>query len=124
MPGFVKSRKFSKEKEGELKIRVLDILLSTEESMNIDEIKLQDVIFLGGYTNQKISRVLNSLIEMGLVKKSKSKSTGRLKYKSVAKMQEQGYNLKEEHSTRNYSGVDWDIEDELMGNIYNKMQFN
>lgn len=113
MPGVVRARKVSKEKEGEAKIRILDILLNSEESLNTDEIKLQDPFVLGGYTTQKLSRLLNSLIEMGLVRKSKSKSTNRLKYKAVAKMQEQGYDVGEDFSQKEYNGIEWDLEDEM-----------
>lgn len=96
MPSVVRKRKLSNEKECELKFRILDALESSENSMSLDEIKQYDPIVLGQYTTQKISRWLNSLIEAGLVKKGKSKSTGRMMYKTVSKMIEQGYEMEQE----------------------------
>lgn len=96
MPGVIRKRRMSSEKECELKFRILDILESSENSMTLDEIKQCDLIVLGQYTNQKLSRLLSSLIESGLVRKGKSKSTGRMMYKTVSKMIEQGYEINED----------------------------
>lgn len=116
MPGVVRKRKMSAEKEGELKFRILDILESSENSMNLDDIKASAPMILGGYTTQKLSRLLNSLIEAGLVRKSQSKSTGRMMYKTVSKMLEQGYEIEEsipQTAQREYNGVEWDFEDQF-----------
>ncbi len=114
MPGCAR-RKYTAEQEGMFKIRVLDILNNSENSLTIDEIKMQDPINLSGVTSQKLSRVLGSLIDMGLAKKGKSKSTNRMVYKAVSKMLEQGYEVEGQPmvSSRAYNGFEWDFEDEL-----------
>lgn len=95
MPGRSTGRKMSVEKEGELRMRTLSILADSDEALTIDEIKSRDFI-LAPITTQKMARVIGHLIEMGLVRKAKSKSLGRMVYKAVSKMVEQGYNVEEE----------------------------
>lgn len=95
MPGRVRVHRLSPEKEGEYKMRILSILNESEEAMTIDEIKGQDMI-LQPLTSQKMARLIGNLIEMGLVRKSKSKSLGRMVYKAVAVMISQGYDVNEE----------------------------
>lgn len=95
MPGRVSKTKYSTVQEGEFRFRVLDILNNSDEALTIDEIKSQDMI-LQPLTSQKLSRVLGHLIEMGLVKKAKSKKMNRMVYKAVTKMIEQGYDVEEE----------------------------
>lgn len=92
MPGRVTTRELSTEKEGELRMRTLGVLADSPEALTIDEIKSRDFV-LQPYTTQKMSRVLAHLIEMGLVRKGRSKSLGRMVYKSVAVMVEQGYDV-------------------------------
>ena len=114
MPGRV--RKYTPTQEGEFKIRVLDILNNSETSLTIDEIKAQDPIVLGPVTSQKLSRVLGSLIEMGLAKKSKSKSMNRMVYKAVSKMIEQGYEVEEQGPVVDFipnPNRNWELEEEL-----------
>lgn len=116
MPGIIRKRRLSAEKEGELKFRILDILENSENSMNLDEIKAQEPFMLGGLTTQKISRILNSLIEAGLVRKAPSRSTGRMMYKTVSKMIAQGYEIEESQSQnpkKEYHGVEWDFSDQF-----------
>lgn len=95
MPGRVRVHRPSLEKEGEYKMRILSILNESEEAMTIDEIKNQDMI-LQPLTSQKMARLIGNLIEMGLVRKGKSKSLGRMVYKAVAVMISQGYDVNEE----------------------------
>ena len=95
MPGRVRVHRPYHEKEGEYKIRILSILNESEEAMTIDEIKSQDMI-LQPLTSQKMARLIGNLIEMGLVRKGKSKSLGRMVYKAVAVMISQGYDVNEE----------------------------
>lgn len=95
MPGRVRVHRPSPEKEGEYKIRILSILNESEEAMTIDKIKSQDMI-LQPLTSQKMARLISNLIEMGLVRKGKSKSLGRMVYKAVAVMIRQGYDMNEE----------------------------
>lgn len=96
MPGRTSGRKMSVEKEGELRMRTLSILADSDEALTIDEIKSRDFI-LAPITTQKMARVIGHLIEMGLVRKAKSKSLGRMVYKAVSKMIEQGYDVEEEN---------------------------
>ena len=95
MPGRSTGRKMSVEKEGELRMRTLSILADSDEALTIDEIKSRDFI-LAPITTQKMARIIGHLIEMGLVRKAKSKSLGRMVYKAVSKMVEQGYDVEEE----------------------------
>lgn len=95
MPGRTRTTtKYSTVQEGEFRFRVLDVLNNSEEALTIDEIKSQDMI-LQPLTTQKLSRVLGNLIEMGLVRKAKSRRMNRMVYKAVAKMVEQGYDIEE-----------------------------
>ena len=96
MPGRSTGRTMSVEKEGELRMRTLNILADSDEALTIDEIKSRDFI-LAPITTQKMARVIGHLIEMGLVRKAKSKSLGRMVYKAVSKMVEQGYDVEEEN---------------------------
>lgn len=113
MPGRVK--KTSPAKEGEYRMRTLDVLNSVEEALTTDQIKNRDFI-LSSLTTQKMSRILGYLIEMGFVRKSKSKSSGRMMYKAVSKMEEQGYDIEEPAAAgtkREYHGIEWDLEDHI-----------
>ena len=67
-------------------------LLEAKEAVNIDKLKLFDMR-LNGLTNQKAARLLNELVEQGFCVKSKEKSTGRVAYKAVGVMEEQGYEI-------------------------------
>lgn len=81
----------------------------------IDWIKQQDII-LAPYTTQKLARLLGSLVEMGVVRKGKSKSLGRMVYRLTSRMQEDGYDVEEETGFRTpvraWNGTDWALEDE------------
>ncbi len=88
-------RKYTAEQESEFRFRILDILNEQEEAIDINEIKSQAPMLLGHLSYQKMSRILNYLIEMGLVRKAKYKATNRMVYKSVSKMTEQGYEVEE-----------------------------
>lgn len=90
MPG--KVSKYSTEYNGQLKVSILDVLSEATESISTSEIQARS-IFCAHATPQKMARVLNEMIEMGLVLKSKSKSTGRMMYVLRAKMEEQGYDV-------------------------------
>ncbi len=94
MPGRVRVHRTSPEKEGEYKMRILGILNESEEAMTIDEIKSRDMI-LQPLTSQKMARLICNLIDMGFVKRGKSKSLGRMVYKAVAVMVRQGYEEEE-----------------------------
>lgn len=115
MPGRVKSKRFSATQESEFRMRVLDVLANSDEALTTDGIKNRDIV-LSPLTGQKLSRILAYLIEMGFVRKAKSKSTGRMMYKAVSKMKEQGYETGENDvpvSCREYNGLEWDFEDNI-----------
>ncbi len=88
MPG--KVSKYSAEYNGQLKVSILDVLSDATESMTTSEIQANSV-FCAQATPQKMARVLNEMVDMGIVRKAKSKSTGRMKYILTSKMEEQGY---------------------------------
>ena len=90
-----KTSKYSPRVNQELEIRVLDILAHSEESLSIQQIQQSDII-LSKHTSQKITRILSKLIEMGFVRKGKSKSTNRMMYKAVSVMIAQGYDIIDE----------------------------
>ena len=121
MPG--RTAKYNKKIDGELKMRVLDVLNNASDTVNptLDWIKQQDMA-LAPHTTQKLSRILGSLVEMGLVKKGKLKSTGRMVYRLTSRMEEDGYEVDEDIveqagfgvTQRPWNGMDWELEDMLM----------
>lgn len=114
MPG--RSRTTTRpEVNADYKFRILDVLNNTDDSMTLDEIRMNDMI-LRPLSNQKISRLISDLIDFGLVQKGKSKSLGRMMYKATSKMREQGYEVDEpevptefEHK---YATHNWELEEE------------
>lgn len=122
MPGRVKTRR-DKEKDAELKIRILDILNNASDTVNptLDWIKQQDPMTFSGYSTQKLSRLLGSLVEIGLVQKGKCKSLNRMVYRLTSKMIEDGYEVNTDIipqagfgvTARAWNGLEWDLEDEI-----------
>lgn len=122
MPGRVRTR-VSKEKDAELKIRILDVLNNASDGVNptLDWIKEQDPMGLGGYSTQKLSRLLGSLVDIGLVQKGKCKSLNRMVYRLTSKMIEDGYEVDEDIvpqagfgvTVRAWNDLEWDLEDEI-----------
>lgn len=118
MPG--KTRKYNAKTDAELKMRVLAVLDEADDSImpTLDWIKQQDMI-LSPHSTQKLSRILGSLVDMGLVRKGKSKSLGRMVYRLTSKMREAGYETEMEEETgfgapqRPWNGMSWDVEDEV-----------
>ena len=86
---------FSTEEDNNNAVESKNILFMLYSSFILDEIKSQDMI-LQPLTSQKMARLIGNLIEMGLVRKGKSKSLGRMVYKAVAVMISQGYDVNEE----------------------------
>ena len=64
--------------------------MATEADQPTTDWLQKNNIILSNFTPQKLSRSLNELWEMGLVKKSKNKS-GRMVYRLTAKMEKEGY---------------------------------
>lgn len=118
MPG--RTRRTSAKTDGELKMRVLSVLDEADESImpTLDWIKQQDII-LSPYSTQKLSRILGALVDIGLVRKGKSKSLGRMVYRLTSKMREAGYETDVEEEAgfgipvRPWNGTEWDVEDEV-----------
>lgn len=88
MPG--KVSKYSAEYNGQLKTSILDVLSEMTESITTSEIQARSV-FCAQATPQKMARVLNEMVDMGIVMKAKCRSTGRMKYILTSVMREQGY---------------------------------
>lgn len=91
MPGF-KQPKYSKVQNQRLEVTTLDVLVNAKEPLTIPEICAADLT-LTYQTTQKMSRILNGLCEAGFVKKTKSKSKGKMIYVAVACLEEQGYDV-------------------------------
>ena len=88
MPG--KVSKYSAEYNGQLKVAILDVLSDMKESITTSDIQACS-IFCPQATPQKMARILNEMVDMGIVMKAKCKSTGRMKYILTSVMREQGY---------------------------------
>ena len=84
MPGRKTSR-FTKDQNALLQGEVMIILAESEEALTIEQIQ-QKSILLTGLSSQKMARILSRLIEMGNVTKAKSRSQGKMVYKSLAVM--------------------------------------
>lgn len=93
MPGVKK--KYSKEQTAIWRGEILLRLSQSEEAMSIQQLQAGS-IFLNGVSSQKLARILAECVDMGLVRKAKSKSSGLMMYKSVAVMKAQGYDVEEE----------------------------
>ena len=91
MPAF-KQAKYTREKTAEIRLTALGVLIDAGKPLTISEICAADLT-LTYVTTQKMARELGDLVEAGLVKKTKSKSKGRMVYAAVASLEEQGYDL-------------------------------
>lgn len=87
-----RTSKYSATQNSEFEFRTLDVLAHSPEAISIAEIKQSDLV-LANLSTQKMARVLSKLNEMGLVRSGKNKASGRMTYKSVAVMREQGYEV-------------------------------
>lgn len=93
MPGVKK--KYSKEQTAIWRGEILLKLSHSQEAMSIQQLQAGSM-FLNGVSSQKLARILAECIDMGLVRKAKSRASGLMMYKSVAVMQEQGYDIEED----------------------------
>ena len=90
MPAF-KKPKYSVEQTQEIMMRAFGALCDSETPMTIEEIQQAD-LFLVSTAAQKMARVLNELVEKGVVAKTKAKSKGgRMVYMSIEVLEKQGY---------------------------------
>lgn len=93
MPGVKK--KYSKEQTAIWRGEILLKLSQSEEAMSIQQLQAGSM-FLNGVSSQKMARILADCVDMGLVRKAKSRTSGLMMYKSVGVMQRQGYDVEEE----------------------------
>lgn len=91
MPAFVKP-KYTREKSAEIRLTALGVLVDAGRPLTISEICAADMS-LTYQSTQKMARELGSLVEAGLVRKTKSKSKGRMVYAAVASLEAQGYDM-------------------------------
>lgn len=91
MPAFVKP-KYTREKSAEIRLTTLGVLVDAGRPLTISEICAADMS-LTYQSTQKMARELGSLVEAGLVRKTKSKSKGRMVYAAVASLEAQGYDM-------------------------------
>ena len=87
-----KTSKYSKQQNSEFTMRCIEVLENNPEAMSIAQIQASDLV-LHNITSQKLSRVLNNLVEFGIIKKTKDKASGHMVYKSTTVMAEQGYEV-------------------------------
>lgn len=93
MPGV--KRKYSAQQTAIWRGEILLKLSHSPEAMSIQQLQAGSM-FLNGVSSQKLARILAECIDMGLVRKAKSRASGLMMYKSVAVMQEQGYDIEED----------------------------
>lgn len=92
MPSF-KSPKYSKIQTQELIMRALGVLQDAGHALTIEEI-CQGDLALTNQTPQKMSRVLSTLVEHNLVRKTKSKArNNRMIYVATSALEAQGYDI-------------------------------
>lgn len=90
MPAY-KKPKYTNEQSQEIMMRAFGALCDSSTPMTIDEIQHAD-LFLVSTTAQKMARVLNELVEKGVVAKTKSKAKGgRMVYMSIEVLEKQGF---------------------------------
>ena len=80
--------KYSKEFTDEMTGRIAVVLAESQEALNIQQIQCYDSNLVG-ITSQKMARMINHLVEMGLVAKTKGKD-GRMIYKCLATLEAEG----------------------------------
>jgi predicted transcriptional regulator len=90
MPAF-KKPKYTNEQSQEIMMRAFGALCDSSTPMTIDEIQHADLLLVST-TAQKMARVLNELVEKGVVAKTKSKAKGgRMVYMSIEVLEKQGF---------------------------------
>ena len=89
MPG--KKSQHSPELNAQIKTNLLMTLEdATDADIPTTDWLQRNNIILSNITSQKLSRSLNELVDMGLVRKGKTKA-GRMAYRLTAKMEAEGY---------------------------------
>lgn len=80
--------KYSKEFTNEMTGRIAVILAESQQALNTTQIQQLDMC-LSGITPQKMARMINHLVDVGLVAKAKGKD-GRMVYKCLATLEAEG----------------------------------
>lgn len=83
--------KYSKEQTQALTLAAFEVLADSKEALTVSDICARKIT-LNGQTTQKMSRCLNDLVEMGMVKKTKNRA-GRMVYMATSQLLEQGYEV-------------------------------
>ena len=73
----------------------LSVLSESPNALTITDICNKSMT-LNGLTPQKMARILSQLVNMGLVRKTQSKSKGRMVYIAQSQLEEQGITLMKE----------------------------
>lgn len=80
--------KYSKEFTNEMTGRIAIVLAESQESLTISQIQQMDMALVG-ITSQKMARMINHLVEVGLVAKAKGRD-GRMVYKCLGTLEAEG----------------------------------
>lgn len=93
MPG--RKSGIDKAKNQMYEFETLSVLSESSNALTISDIYARSMT-LTGLTPQKMARTLSQLVNMGLVRKTQSKSKGRMVYIAQSQLDEQGITLMEE----------------------------
>ena len=88
-----KKSKYTEKQNQSWTVAAMVVLSESQEAMTCDQIRKSDLCLVE-VTPQKMARILSELAERGLIVKTKGRD-GRMRYKSVGVIIEQGYNLNE-----------------------------
>lgn len=91
MPG----RNTDKARNRMYEFEVLEVLSHSNNAMTIGDI-CANSFTLNGLSTPKMAHILKALVDMGLVRKTQSRSKKRMVYMSVSKMEELGISLSDE----------------------------
>lgn len=83
-----KTSKYTQDFTNEMTGRIAIVLAESQEALNTTEIQQRDIC-LTGITPQKMARMINHLVEVGLVAKAKGKD-GRMVYKCLGILEKEG----------------------------------
>ena len=110
MPG--RKSKYSTLMNGQIKTELFAVLAEATDYDNptIDWIKARS-IFLSGITQQKLSRSLNEMLEMGILGKGKMKN-GRMVYRLRTEYPSTPDYVLKEHEDEGYFPDEEDVEEE------------
>ena len=83
-----RTSKYTQDFTNEMTGRIAIVLAESQQALNTTQIQQLDMC-LSGITPQKMARMINHLVEVGLVAKAKGKD-GRMVYKCLATLEEEG----------------------------------